>query len=50
MVIGDECYLLCILYGIVELIKCLGEEILGKYVVVIGWSNIVGKLVFMLLF
>jgi methylenetetrahydrofolate dehydrogenase (NADP+) / methenyltetrahydrofolate cyclohydrolase len=49
LVIGDECFLPCTPYGIIELIKRSGEEIAGKHAVVIGRSNIVGKPVALLL-
>ncbi|MFC3884901.1 bifunctional methylenetetrahydrofolate dehydrogenase/methenyltetrahydrofolate cyclohydrolase FolD [Bacillus songklensis] len=49
LVIGDECFLPCTPYGIIELIKRSGEEIAGKHAVVVGRSNIVGKPVALLL-
>jgi len=49
MMIGDEGYLPCTPYGIIELIKETGIEIRGKNAVVIGRSNIVGKPVSILL-
>lgn len=49
MMIGDEAYLPCTPYGIIELIKETGIEISGKNAVVIGRSNIVGKPVSILL-
>lgn len=49
MMIGDEGYLPCTPYGIIELIKETGIEISGKNAVVIGRSNIVGKPVSILL-
>lgn len=49
MMIGDDAYLPCTPYGIIELIKETGIEIRGKNAVVIGRSNIVGKPVSILL-
>lgn len=43
MMIGEETFLPCTPYGIVEMIKSKNIEIKGKHVVVIGRSNIVGK-------
>lgn len=43
MMIGEETFLPCTPYGIVEMIKSKNIEIEGKHVVVIGRSNIVGK-------
>ncbi|MBU8907733.1 bifunctional methylenetetrahydrofolate dehydrogenase/methenyltetrahydrofolate cyclohydrolase FolD [Desertibacillus haloalkaliphilus] len=43
MMIGEEGFLPCTPFGIVEMIKSKGIEISGKHVVVIGRSNIVGK-------
>lgn len=43
MVIGEETFLPCTPYGIVEMIKSKNIEIEGKHVVVVGRSNIVGK-------
>lgn len=43
MMIGDETFLPCTPFGIVEMIKSQGIAIEGKHVVVIGRSNIVGK-------
>lgn len=43
MMIGEESFLPCTPYGIVEMIKSKNIEIEGKHVVVIGRSNIVGK-------
>jgi methylenetetrahydrofolate dehydrogenase (NADP+)/methenyltetrahydrofolate cyclohydrolase len=43
MMIGEDAFLPCTPYGIVELIKRTGVELSGKRVVVIGRSNIVGK-------
>lgn len=43
MMIGEETFLPCTPFGIVEMIKSQGISIEGKHVVVIGRSNIVGK-------
>lgn len=43
MMIGEETFLPCTPFGIVEMIKSQGITIEGKHVVVIGRSNIVGK-------
>ncbi|WP_096201196.1 bifunctional methylenetetrahydrofolate dehydrogenase/methenyltetrahydrofolate cyclohydrolase FolD [Bacillus sp. FJAT-45350] len=43
MMIGEETFLPCTPFGIVEMIKSKGIEIAGKHVVVVGRSNIVGK-------
>lgn len=43
MITGQEAFLPCTPYGIVEMIKSKGIEIKGKHVVVVGRSNIVGK-------
>ncbi|MGO4887100.1 bifunctional methylenetetrahydrofolate dehydrogenase/methenyltetrahydrofolate cyclohydrolase FolD [Anaerobacillus sp. MEB173] len=43
MMIGEETFLPCTPFGIVEMIKSKDIEISGKHVVVIGRSNIVGK-------
>lgn len=43
MMIGEETFLPCTPFGIVEMIKSIGVELEGKHVVVIGRSNIVGK-------
>lgn len=43
MMIGEETFLPCTPYGIVEMIKSKNIEIEGKHVVVVGRSNIVGK-------
>ena len=43
MMIGQEGFLPCTPYGIVEMIKSKEIEISGKHVVVVGRSNIVGK-------
>lgn len=43
MMIGEETFLPCTPFGIVEMIKSINVEIEGKHVVVIGRSNIVGK-------
>lgn len=49
MMIGDDSYLPCTPYGIIELIKSTGTEIKGKHAVIVGRSNIVGKPVSILL-
>lgn len=44
MLIGDDtCFKSCTPYGIMELIKRYNIELLGKDVVIVGRSNIVGK-------
>lgn len=43
MMIGEETFLPCTPFGIVEMIKSKQIEIEGKHVVVVGRSNIVGK-------
>lgn len=43
LVIGQETYISCTPYGIVELLKRSNIDVAGKHVVVIGRSNIVGK-------
>ncbi|MCD8510117.1 MAG: bifunctional methylenetetrahydrofolate dehydrogenase/methenyltetrahydrofolate cyclohydrolase FolD [Bacillus sp. (in: Bacteria)] len=43
MMTGQEAFLPCTPYGIVEMIKSKKIEIEGKHVVVVGRSNIVGK-------
>jgi methylenetetrahydrofolate dehydrogenase (NADP+) / methenyltetrahydrofolate cyclohydrolase len=43
MMIGEETFLPCTPFGIVEMIKSQGIPIEGKHVVVVGRSNIVGK-------
>ncbi|UCZ54610.1 bifunctional methylenetetrahydrofolate dehydrogenase/methenyltetrahydrofolate cyclohydrolase FolD [Bacillus shivajii] len=43
MMIGQETFLPCTPFGIVEMIKSKEIEIEGKHVVVVGRSNIVGK-------
>lgn len=43
MMIGEDTFLPCTPFGIVEMIKSQGISIEGKHVVVIGRSNIVGK-------
>lgn len=43
MVIGNDTFLPCTPYGILELLKRYGIETSGKHVVVVGRSNIVGK-------
>lgn len=43
MMIGEDTFLPCTPYGIVEMIKSKDITIEGKHVVVIGRSNIVGK-------
>lgn len=49
MFIGLFCYVLVILNGIFELLKCYWIEIFGKKCVVLGCSNIVGKLMVVLM-
>ena len=43
MLIGEECFLPCTPHGIIKLIEASGINANGKYAVVIGRSNIVGK-------
>ncbi len=43
MMIGEECFLPCTPHGIIKLIEFAGMDLKGKYAVVIGRSNIVGK-------
>ncbi|UTR14490.1 bifunctional methylenetetrahydrofolate dehydrogenase/methenyltetrahydrofolate cyclohydrolase FolD [Salipaludibacillus sp. LMS25] len=43
MMIGQEAFLPCTPFGIVEMIKSKNIELQGKHVVIIGRSNIVGK-------
>ncbi|WP_078552929.1 bifunctional methylenetetrahydrofolate dehydrogenase/methenyltetrahydrofolate cyclohydrolase FolD [Bacillus alkalicellulosilyticus] len=43
MMIGEETFLPCTPFGIVEMIKSKQIPIVGKHVVVVGRSNIVGK-------
>ncbi len=43
MMIGEDCFLPCTPHGIIRLIEFAGIDISGKYAVVIGRSNIVGK-------
>ena len=49
MLIGERCFLPCTPHGIIKLIEFSGMDIKGKYAVVIGRSNIVGKPVAVLL-
>jgi len=49
LMIGDEALLPCTPSGVIELLKRTGNSPAGKYAVVIGRSNIVGKPVSMLL-
>ncbi|NTU30211.1 bifunctional methylenetetrahydrofolate dehydrogenase/methenyltetrahydrofolate cyclohydrolase FolD [Brevibacillus sp. HB1.1] len=49
MVLGNDTLLPCTPHGIIELIKRTGTSMAGKYAVVIGRSNIVGKPVSLLL-
>lgn len=43
MMIGEDAFLPCTPYGILEMVKSKGISIDGKHVVVVGRSNIVGK-------
>jgi methylenetetrahydrofolate dehydrogenase (NADP+)/methenyltetrahydrofolate cyclohydrolase len=43
MLIGEDCFLPCTPHGIIKLIEVTGMDLAGKYAVVIGRSNIVGK-------
>ena len=49
LLIGEPCFLPCTPHGIIKLIEFSGMDIRGKYAVVIGRSNIVGKPVSLLL-
>ena len=49
MLIGETCFLPCTPHGILKLIEFSGMDLKGKYAVVIGRSNIVGKPVAVLL-
>jgi len=43
MVLGEQCFLPCTPYGVLELLQRAGVETSGAEVVVVGRSNIVGK-------
>ncbi|MEH7224828.1 bifunctional methylenetetrahydrofolate dehydrogenase/methenyltetrahydrofolate cyclohydrolase FolD [Bacillus sp. JJ1566] len=43
MMIGQDAFLPCTPFGIIEMVKSKGISIEGKHVVVVGRSNIVGK-------
>ncbi|MGE8204470.1 bifunctional methylenetetrahydrofolate dehydrogenase/methenyltetrahydrofolate cyclohydrolase FolD [Heyndrickxia sp. NPDC080065] len=43
MMIGQDAFLPCTPYGIMEMLRMKGIEVEGKHVVIIGRSNIVGK-------
>ncbi|HEU5138573.1 MAG TPA: bifunctional methylenetetrahydrofolate dehydrogenase/methenyltetrahydrofolate cyclohydrolase FolD [Bacillales bacterium] len=43
MMIGEEAFLPCTPFGILEMVKSKGIQIDGRHVVVVGRSNIVGK-------
>ncbi|WP_062198499.1 bifunctional methylenetetrahydrofolate dehydrogenase/methenyltetrahydrofolate cyclohydrolase FolD [Massilibacterium senegalense] len=43
MLLGEECFISCTPFGILEMVKSINVPIEGKHVVVIGRSNIVGK-------
>jgi methylenetetrahydrofolate dehydrogenase (NADP+)/methenyltetrahydrofolate cyclohydrolase len=49
MVIGQEAFLPCTPYGIMEMLRRSGISVAGKHAVVVGRSNIVGKPVSILL-
>ena len=49
LLIGEPCFLPCTPHGKIKLIEFSGMDIRGKYAVVIGRSNIVGKPVSLLL-
>lgn len=49
LVIGQEGFLPCTPYGIMELLRVSGIEVAGKHAVVVGRSNIVGKPISLLL-
>lgn len=49
MMLGQRCFLPCTPHGILKMLACAGVETKGKYAVVIGRSNIVGKPVAQLL-
>lgn len=42
--VGKLDKIFCILYGIMKMFEVYFIDLMGKWVVVIGWSNIVGKL------
>ncbi|WP_318614981.1 bifunctional methylenetetrahydrofolate dehydrogenase/methenyltetrahydrofolate cyclohydrolase FolD [Sporosarcina sp. YIM B06819] len=43
MIIGQQTFLSCTPYGIIELLERTGTEMSGKHAVIVGRSNIVGK-------
>ncbi|WP_227938471.1 bifunctional methylenetetrahydrofolate dehydrogenase/methenyltetrahydrofolate cyclohydrolase FolD [Alkalihalobacillus deserti] len=43
MMVGEETFLPCTPYGVVEMLKEAKIDLVGKHVVVVGRSNIVGK-------
>lgn len=43
MMIGEDTFLPCTPYGVVEMLKEAEIDLVGKHVVVVGRSNIVGK-------
>ncbi|CAH0345680.1 bifunctional methylenetetrahydrofolate dehydrogenase/methenyltetrahydrofolate cyclohydrolase FolD [Bacillus sp. CECT 9360] len=43
MMTGQDAFLPCTPYGILEMLKYIGSDLEGKHVVVVGRSNIVGK-------
>lgn len=43
MIVGQDAFLPCTPYGIIEMLKSKNIEIEGKHAIVIGRSNIVGK-------
>lgn len=45
MLFGEDMFFFCMFYGIVEFLKKINIDFFGKEVVVVGWSNIVGKFV-----
>ncbi len=49
MVIGQEAFLPCTPYGIMEMLRRTGISVAGKHAVVVGRSNIVGKPISILL-
>lgn len=49
MVIGQEAFLPCTPYGIMEMLRRSGISVAGKHAVVVGRSNIVGKPISILL-
>lgn len=42
--VGKLEMIFCMLYGIMKMFEVYDIDLIGKCVVIIGWSNIVGKL------